>query len=83
MAGKLRVDLNPAGVRKLLCEQSVLADLRARAERIASAAGDGHEVHADIGKTRARAVVITTSYDAMYEEATSRELTRAVDAGRG
>jgi hypothetical protein len=79
----MKVKLNRAGMAKLLREPGVLADLERRARAIANAAGEGHEVHAEQGRTRARAAVVTTSFEAMRKEATDRNLLRAFDAGRG
>jgi hypothetical protein len=78
----VKIELNPAGVRELLRSPEVLADLSARAHRIANAAGDGMEVDAELGRVRARATVFTATFEAMRAEATTRALTRAVDAGR-
>lgn len=78
---KVKVELNSRGVRQLLNDAGVAADLRRRAERIAAAAGDGMLVDTSSG-TRARAVVITGTADAKKAEATDRRLTRALDAGR-
>lgn len=78
-----KVKLNRAGMTALLKSDAVRADIERRAQAIAAAAGDGHEAGSSIGQTRARASVITTTFDAMYREATNRTLTRAFDAGRG
>ncbi len=72
-----------AGIRELLKSPMVQRDLRARAQRIANAAGPGMEVRTDVGRNRARAAVVTADVDAMLAEATDRKLTRAIDAGRG
>lgn len=82
MAKNVRIELNSKGVRQLLHDPGVLADLERRAKRIAAAAGEGMETDSDAGGTRARAVVITATRDAQRAEATDRALTRAVDAGR-
>lgn len=79
----VRIVLKRRGMRGLLRSVEVEADLLRRAERIAAAAGPGHEVESDVGPNRARAMVRTESIDAMRAEATDRTLTRAVDAGRG
>lgn len=78
----VRIELNSAGVRSLLRSSEVLADLRERAERIAASAGPGMKVSAQAGSNRARASVVTATFEAMHREATERALTRAVDAGR-
>lgn len=80
---KSRIVLNRKGVKALLRSPEVLADLKQRAERIAAAAGSGMEVSAMVGQNRARASVITATRSARRAEATSRALTRAIDAGRG
>lgn len=78
----VRVKLNSAGVRALLRSVDVCNDLRARAARIAAAAGDGMESDASIGSNRARATVWTDTNEARRAEADEFALTRAVDAGR-
>lgn len=82
MATPVKIELNSAGVKALLRSPEILADLRARAERIAAAAGEGFEADSMIGRSRARADVFTETFAARRAEATGRALTRAVDAGR-
>lgn len=82
MAASLRVEMNRDGVSQLLKSAEVMADLQARAERMAAAAGPGFEVDVRVGRTRARASVRTGTFEAVLAEATDRALTRAVDAGR-
>jgi hypothetical protein len=60
----------------------VQKDLDRRAARIAAAAGPGFEATSQPSR-RARASVITATAEARAAEATSRALTRAIDAGRG
>jgi hypothetical protein len=82
MGATIRIDLNKAGVRELLNCPAVCADRRA--QRIAAAAGEGMEAKpATPRRNRARAAVVTESWDAKRAEATDRALTRAIDAGRG
>lgn len=83
MANKVRIELNHASIAKLLKSAEVQQDLRRRGEAIAHAAGDGVEVDATVGRTRARVTVRTATPDARRREATSRALTKAIDAGRG
>lgn len=80
MAVKIKLTRN--GPRELRRLPAVEADLRRRAERIAAAAGPGMEVSSDRGVNRARASVVTATFAAMRREATSRALSRAIDAGR-
>lgn len=83
---KVRIKLNRREVRRLLRGEGqysgVAEDLKRRADNIAAAAGDGMEVDTGVGRNRARASVRTATPEAVEAEATSRALTRALDAGR-
>lgn len=79
---EVRVVLNRAGVGELLRSAEVKAELERRAARIAAAAGAGNEVESGVGRTRARAAVVTETFEAKHSEAKDRTLTRALDAGR-
>lgn len=83
MAKSIRVVMSNRGAVILLKAAGVQADLRARAQRIADAAGAGHVVYTKVGKTRIRATVVTDTYAARKREARDRNLTRAIDAARG
>lgn len=78
-----RIKLTANGPRQLRKSPGVVADLKRRADRIASAAGSGMEASTHQGRNRARASVITGTVEAMVAEARGRVLTRAIDAGRG
>lgn len=78
--GKLKLNSNNIG--KLLKSREVQADLKARADRIAAAGGEGMQASISVGRTRARASVITATTKARLAEAKDRRLTRALDAGR-
>jgi hypothetical protein len=81
---KVKIELLSPGMRQLLNDPGVAADLLARAHRVAAAAGPGHGVDVDRGAHgRARARVWTRSFDAMEAEAKDRNLTRAFNAARG
>lgn len=80
---KVTVKMNSAGARALLRSPEVQADLRRRAEAIATAAGEGNEVAVSTGTGRARAAVYTATFEAKKSEAEDRTLTQAIDAGRG
>ena len=79
----IRIDMNSAGIQDLLKSSPVRALLKAKADRIAAAAGPGMVAYSRVGKTRARASVVTDSYKAKRAEAKDRALTKAIDAGRG
>jgi hypothetical protein len=83
MAKLSQVKLNLPGLNAVMKSAAVQADLNARAARIAAAAGDGFDwapgaPHPWV----ARAYVWTATGEAEREEATTRALTRAIDAGR-
>lgn len=82
MASKVRIELNSGGVRQLLRSPQVQADLRSRAGRVAASAGAGMEPRSGVGRARARAAVITTTYEARKAEATRRALSSAIWSGR-
>lgn len=78
----VRVVINRKAVRDLLRGTEVQADLRRRAERIASAAGPDHNVHLEVGEHRARAAIVTGTIEARKAQAVRHTLERAIDAGR-
>lgn len=77
-----RIKLNRTGMRALLRSPEMVKDLEERAARIAAAAGPGHAYQAKAGSRRALASVWTTDQAAREAEATNRNLSRAIDAGR-
>lgn len=81
MASQLKVVVNSKSVEELL-KVTVVPLLEEKGRSIANAAGPGHRVETTIGPRRARVAVITDTFEAMHAEATSRSLTRAIDAGR-
>jgi len=79
----VRVKMNPKAVPSLLKGgEGVERALRDSSERISNRAGPGMETDYAVGRTRARASVRTASYKAMRAEAKTRDLSRALDAGR-
>lgn len=79
-----KVKLNSRGIQAIMKSAGVKADLDRRARRIAAAAGPGVEAKpAESGAERARAAVVTTTYQGRLNEARDRRLSRAIDAGRG
>ena len=83
MPAKFEFKLNRKAAAQLLNGDQVVADLRRRAQRVAAAAGPGHRIEVSKGKKRARAAVITETFEARSKEARSRNLTSALNAGRG
>lgn len=86
MAKNVKITVHSAGVRELLRDPSV-AGLARRAQAIAARADaslsqPGHEVIIHIGRERARAIVKTSTMEARHAEATQRNLSFAIDAGR-
>lgn len=77
------VVVNSRRVGQLLRSQQTLDRLAARAERIAAAAGPGYAVERWVGVHRARATVVTQTFDAMRDSAQNHTLLKAIDAGRG
>ena len=83
MPTKIRLKFNYAGFDAIRKSPGVQADLKERAERIAAAAGEGHEVTTRVGAHRARANIVTATHEAREGEATDKTLSSALDAGRG
>lgn len=82
MATKMRIEFNYKAFDVIRKSKGVQADLKERADRIAEAAGPGVEVTTTLGAHRARASVMTMTYDAMESEAKDKTLSRAIEAGR-
>lgn len=77
-----RIKWNHAGFREILRSGTVEAEVRRRANLIASQAGDGFEASSTVGRNRALAMVWADTPEARSAEATERRLTRSIDAGR-
>lgn len=82
MAQRSKIKLNLKGFRALRNDPAVVADLERRARAVASAAGSGFEASAQKGKNRARASVITGTFEARREQAKTNVLQRALNSGR-
>lgn len=82
MSAKVRIELNSAGIKQLLCSAEIGAECHKAAERIAAAAGDGFEVTeqrmARFGGGRVAYGVEAATYEAMLAEAEDGVLHRAV-----
>lgn len=86
MATKIRFEFESAGFAALINTPQVAAEVLARAEAIAAAAGDGFDASAVKlnfgGSSRPGAVVVTATDEARRAEAADKRLTSAIDAGR-
>lgn len=82
MATPVRVQLKRGAVEQLLKGPEITRLLTDMGQSIARAAGPGHEVNVDRGPNRVRVEVVTSTFEAMRNEARTRALTRAVQAGR-
>lgn len=80
--GIYKIKINGAGIQALLRDPGVVADLEARGERIAAAAGEGMETDTVQGKDRTSVFIRTETREARLAEAEDRALSRAIDAGR-
>ena len=80
---RMRIEFRRAAFRELRTSEAAIADVTGRAEAVAAAAGDGFEVlPVQAPRNRARALVGTTTYEAMKRNAEENTLLRALDAGR-
>lgn len=74
---------NRKAAGEILKSPAVLADVRARADRVATAAGPGFEASSMIGRNRARASVRADTFSARVRNSRQNILIRALEAGRG
>lgn len=80
---KPKTKLNMAEFRELRRSAEVLADLDARAKRVAAAAGAGFEARSRLGANRARASVATVTTAARLKAARDpAAFLRALERGR-
>ena len=80
---KKRLKFNRAAFNALRTAPGVEADLTARAEAMAEAAGDGFEMlPAEKSRKRAHRVVAATTVEAAAKNAKENTLLRSIDAGR-
>jgi hypothetical protein len=79
------MDFRPdrAMLARLAKSPEALAEVEARAKKVAAAAGPGFEVSSRIGVNRARASVRADSYSARRRNSRQNILIRALEAGRG
>lgn len=83
--GKARIKFHYDQFGLMRSDSAIQAELDARAEAIAQAAGGGADFSAlsSPGKDRARAIVSTSSEKGRKAEADDRALSMALEAGRG
>lgn len=74
---------NRRAARQVLRSPEVQADIKARVDRIAEAAGEGFFSHTAVQRTRTRGSVVAAWNQARAAQERSNALTAAVDAGRG
>lgn len=80
--GRVKLDFHYDGFNEVRRDPKVAADIEDRANAIAGAAGDGYEVRTSSSRSRARAIVITATPEAMVDQARNHTLERSIDAGR-
>ena len=78
-----RIKWRLAGFEEIRRLPKTKAELKKRADRIASQAGEGYEALEGEGKTRSRASVVTTSMRAINSNRKNNTLLRSLDAGKG
>lgn len=79
----MQTQWNRKAAAEILKSPAVLADVRARAERVRSAAGPGFEASSMVGRNRARASVRADTFSARVRNSRQNILLRALEAGRG
>lgn len=82
-ASSYELKIHSKGVRELLRSKEIEGALMAVGERIAAAAGPGHEASSWQGFDRVHVSVRTTTIEAILAEKKDRNLSRAIQAGRG
>lgn len=81
MAGRVRLKFNQKAFAEIRTAPKVMAMLDEIAEQTADRAGDGFEARPAAetgGKVRGRAAVITTTHEAMRDQAKSHTLQRSL-----
>lgn len=79
----MKIVWNRNAFREIRLLPKVAADVHDRAERVASAAGDGFEAFPTANpRNRARAAVVTTTPRAMRRNARDQTLLRSLQAGK-
>lgn len=79
---RTRIELKRAGLAAVLKSKGVEAAALARAQKIARVAGAGYTASSMVGRTRARASVITGTAAARRDNSRRQTLLRSLGAGR-
>lgn len=79
---KVRFELNRAGVRELLQSPEAQNLVMEYAERVQSRAGKDYEASVIVGRLRARASVIATTYEARKDNFENNTLLKALGGGK-
>lgn len=77
----MNIKFRLAAFREIRTSEGVHADLRRRAQAIASACGEGYTAFSSPGRQRARASVVTTSFRSRWDNATRNTLVNNLGAG--
>lgn len=78
MSGKIRIQLNSAGVREMLRSTQMQSIVSEHAEEIAKRCGDGYGVSAYRGKNRVNASVGAETAEAAAENMRNNTILKAV-----
>lgn len=82
MAKKVRIQMSNAGVQAMLKSPGVQGLVDSSADRIATRAGTGYAAKSGTrSNTRARAFVVTETFEAMKDNARNATLLRAMGGG--
>ena len=76
--GKVKFELNRAGVRELLQSSEMMAICQEYASNAVAQLGEGYEMSTHVGKSRVNASVIATTYQARKENAENNSILKAV-----
>lgn len=79
---KVRFELNRAGVRELMQSPEMVSVCTQYANAVRARAGDGYEVSSYVGKNRANASVIATTYEARRDNYENNTLLKALGGGK-
>lgn len=75
---KVRIELNPAGVREFLRSDDMMAVCRDHANDTVASLGDGYEVNTYTGRNRVNAEVAAVSYAAKKDNLENNTILRAL-----